>query len=197
MHPSSCDAEGSNASGGRQATPTSFRCPPRPVLAASPRLGLPSEVVGETPDMADLYPPTEPYDHGMLDGRRQPRLLGDARQSHRQARARRPRWARIELRREHRPFVNPDRYRVVLFDQRGCGRSTPHASDPATDMSVNTTRHLLADIGKHLGIEQWLLFGGSWGSTLILAYAERTASTGSACRPSRRKGRRRASPPPA
>jgi hypothetical protein len=107
MHPSSCDAEGSNASGGRQATPTSFRCPPRPVLAASPRLGLPSEVVGETPDMADLYPPTEPYDHGMLDGRRQPRLLGDARQSHRQARARRPRWARIELRREHRPFVQP------------------------------------------------------------------------------------------
>ena len=71
---------------------------------------------------------------------------------------------------------NPDRYRVVLFDQRGCGRSLPQASDPATDMTVNTTQHLLADMERlreHLGIERWLLFGGSWGSTLILAYAER------------------------
>jgi proline iminopeptidase len=72
--------------------------------------------------------------------------------------------------------VDPDRYRVVVFDQRGCGRSTPHASDPATDMSVNTTEHLLSDmeqLREHLGIERWLLYGGSWGSTLILAYAER------------------------
>jgi proline iminopeptidase len=70
---------------------------------------------------------------------------------------------------------DPERYRVVIFDQRGCGRSTPHASDPATDMSANTTRHLVADmelLREHLGIERWLLFGGSWGSTLILAYAE-------------------------
>ena len=69
-----------------------------------------------------------------------------------------------------------DRYRVVVFDQRGCGRSTPHASDPTTDMSVNTTEHLLRDmelLRTHLGIERWLLYGGSWGSTLILAYAER------------------------
>jgi proline iminopeptidase len=69
-----------------------------------------------------------------------------------------------------------DRYRVVVFDQRGCGRSTPHASDPTTDMSVNTTEHLLRDmelLRMHLGIERWLLYGGSWGSTLILAYAER------------------------
>ena len=67
------------------------------------------------------------------------------------------------------------RYRVVLFDQRGCGGSTPHASDPATDMNQNTTAHLIADMERlreHLGIERWLLFGGSWGSTLILAYAE-------------------------
>jgi len=71
---------------------------------------------------------------------------------------------------------DPDRYRIVLFDQRGCGRSTPHAGDPSTDMSVNTTEHLLADLEllrAHLGIERWLLYGGSWGSTLILAYAER------------------------
>ena len=75
-----------------------------------------------------------------------------------------------------RRAVDPERYRVVLFDQRGCGRSVPHASDPATDMGVNTTWHLLADMERlreHLGIERWLLFGGSWGSTLSLAYAER------------------------
>ncbi|MFB7515781.1 prolyl aminopeptidase [Streptomyces sp. NPDC056144] len=74
-----------------------------------------------------------------------------------------------------RRFFDPEAYRLVLFDQRGCGRSTPHAGDPAADMSVNTTAHLVADMERlreHLGIEQWLLYGGSWGSTLILAYAE-------------------------
>src|SRR5690606_2804953 len=68
------------------------------------------------------------------------------------------------------------RYRLVLFDQRGCGRSTPHASDPATDLSHNTTHHLIADMERlreHLGFERWLLIGGSWGSTLLLAYAQR------------------------
>ena len=71
---------------------------------------------------------------------------------------------------------DPARYKVVLFDQRGCGRSTPHASDPAADMSVNTTDHLVADIEalrEHLSIGRWLVSGGSWGSTLALAYAER------------------------
>ncbi|MDQ1722666.1 MAG: proline iminopeptidase [Pseudonocardiales bacterium] len=71
---------------------------------------------------------------------------------------------------------DPARYRAVLFDQRGSGRSTPHASDPAADLSVNTTWHLVADmeaLREHLGIERWLLSGGSWGSTLALAYAER------------------------
>jgi proline iminopeptidase len=68
------------------------------------------------------------------------------------------------------------RYRAVLFDQRGCGRSTPHASHIDTDMRVNTTQHLVADMERlreYLNIDRWLLFGGSWGSTLILAYAER------------------------
>jgi proline iminopeptidase len=67
-------------------------------------------------------------------------------------------------------------YRVVRMDQRGCGESRPHAADPATDMRPNTTEHLIADMERlreHLGIEKWLLFGGSWGSTLILAYAVR------------------------
>ncbi|WP_405624838.1 prolyl aminopeptidase [Streptomyces sp. NBC_00016] len=74
-----------------------------------------------------------------------------------------------------RRYFDPEQYRIVLFDQRGCGRSVPHASDPATDMRSNTTWHLVDDmerLRKHLGIDNWLLFGGSWGSTLILAYAE-------------------------
>jgi len=77
---------------------------------------------------------------------------------------------------ESRRLFDPDCYCVVLFDQRGCGRSLPHASDPATDMNVNTTHHLIADmerLRKRLAIERWLLYGGSWGSTLLLAYAER------------------------
>jgi proline iminopeptidase len=74
-----------------------------------------------------------------------------------------------------RRFFDPNRYRIVLLDQRGCGRSTPSAADPGTDLSVNTTQHLIADIEllrKHLNIEKWLIFGGSWGSTLGLAYAQ-------------------------
>lgn len=70
----------------------------------------------------------------------------------------------------YRRFFDPARYRIVLFDQRGCGKSTPHAS-----LIDNTTWHLVADmeaIRQHLGIERWLVLGGSWGSTLALAYAE-------------------------
>ncbi|PRW62097.1 prolyl aminopeptidase [Actinopolyspora mortivallis] len=71
-------------------------------------------------------------------------------------------------------FFDPDRYRVVLFDQRGCGRSTPHAGDTVAALNHNTTAHLISDLERlreHLGIERWLLFGASWGSTLGLAYA--------------------------
>ena len=74
-----------------------------------------------------------------------------------------------------RGHFDPARYRIVQFDQRGCGRSTPHASDPVTDLRHNTTWHLVADMERlreHLGIDRWLLYGGSWGSTLILAYAQ-------------------------
>jgi proline iminopeptidase len=73
----------------------------------------------------------------------------------------------------HRQFFDPAVYRVVLFDQRGAGRSTPFAS-----IENNTTWDLVADIEQlrvHLGIERWLVFGGSWGSTLALAYASRHA----------------------
>jgi proline iminopeptidase len=128
-------------------------------------------------DMAELYPPIEPYDQGMLDA-------GDGNLVYWETcgnPAGKPalfvhggpgQGCSPNMRRG----FDPDGYRVVLFDQRGCGRSTPHASDPATDMSLNTTGHLLADmelLREHLGIGRWLLCGGSCGSTLILAYAER------------------------
>ncbi len=69
-----------------------------------------------------------------------------------------------------RSYFDPSRFRIVLFDQRGCGRSTPHGR-----LEGNTTPDLVADIERlrcHLGIERWLVFGGSWGSTLGLAYAQ-------------------------
>ncbi|MDP4507514.1 prolyl aminopeptidase [Nonomuraea turcica] len=123
-----------------------------------------------------MYPPIEPYDHGMLD-------VGDGNLVY---------WE-VCGNPEGKPALvvhggpgsgcsvgvrktfDPERYRIVLFDQRNCGRSRPHASDPATDLSANTTHHLIADmevLREHLGIGKWLLYGGSWGSTLILAYAQ-------------------------
>ena len=71
----------------------------------------------------------------------------------------------------YRRFFDPAVYRIVLMDQRGCGKSTPHAS-----LVDNTTWHLVADLEalrKHLGLARWLVFGGSWGSTLALAYAQK------------------------
>ncbi len=70
----------------------------------------------------------------------------------------------------HRQYFDPEVYRIILFDQRGCGKSQPHAS-----LENNTSRHLVEDletIRKHLKIHQWVVFGGSWGSTLGLLYAE-------------------------
>jgi len=127
--------------------------------------------------MVESYPPIEPYEQGMLD-------VGDENLVYWEVCGNPGGKPALVV---HggpgsgcstgmRRAFDPDRYRVVLFDQRGCGRSTPHASDPATDMSRNTTGHLLADMERlrgHLGIDRWLLSGGSWGSTLILAYAER------------------------
>ncbi len=70
----------------------------------------------------------------------------------------------------HRRFFNPNRYRIILFDQRGCGRSTPHA-----ELQANNTNRLVSDIEnirELLGVSDWMVFGGSWGSTLAVAYAE-------------------------
>jgi proline iminopeptidase len=127
--------------------------------------------------MTALYPAIEPYDHGMLD-------VGDGNRVYWEVCGNPHGKPAVVL---HggpgsgcstgvRRYFDPQAYRLVLFDQRGCGRSTPPASDLRTDLSVNTTAHLLADMERlrqHLGIDQWLLFGGSWGSTLGLAYAER------------------------
>lgn len=76
---------------------------------------------------------------------------------------------------EARRQFDPSAWRIVQFDQRGCGRSTPHASSPDGDLSANTTPHLIADVERlraHLGIDRWLVRGSSWGSVLALAYAE-------------------------
>ncbi len=123
-----------------------------------------------------LYPPIEPYAHGMLDA-------GDGHRVYWEACGNPHGPPAVVLHGGpgsgrtvgQRRFFNPDAYRIVLFDQRMCGRSTPHASAPSADLSTNTTWHLLGDIERlrtHLGIERWLVFGGSWGATLALLYAE-------------------------
>ncbi len=74
-----------------------------------------------------------------------------------------------------RRFHDPERYRIIAFDQRGCGRSTPHASEPDADLSVNTTWDLVADVERlreFFGVSTWQVWGGSWGSALALAYAQ-------------------------
>lgn len=82
-----------------------------------------------------------------------------------------------------RGLFDPDRYRIVLFDQRNSGRSTPSAADPVVDLSANTTQHLVSDmetLRTHLGISRWLVWGASWGVTLAMAYAQSHAERVSA-----------------
>jgi len=118
-----------------------------------------------------FYPEIEPYQTGMLD-------VGDGHNLY---------WERCGTpgakpvvflhggpgagsNANHRRQFDPARYDILLFDQRGCGRSTPHAS-----LEANTTWHLVADIERLrelAGIERWMVYGGSWGSTLALAYAQ-------------------------
>ncbi|MGW8482212.1 prolyl aminopeptidase [Microbacterium sp. NPDC055903] len=123
-----------------------------------------------------LYPEIEPYDSGML-------LAGDGQRIAWEVSGNPDGKPVVFLHGGpgggtspwHRRFFDPERYRIVLFDQRGCGRSTPHVSAPDADLRFNTTHHLIADIEllrKNLGIERWQVFGGSWGSALALAYAQ-------------------------
>ena len=124
-----------------------------------------------------LYPPIEPYEHGRLD-------VGDGQVLYWETCGNPQGKPAVVLHGgpgsgctdSPRRLFDPAAYRIVLFDQRGAGRSTPHASEPSADLAVNTTHHLLRDIERlraHLGIERWLVHGRSWGSTLGLAYAER------------------------
>ncbi|MBC2774530.1 prolyl aminopeptidase [Rhizobium sp. AQ_MP] len=124
-----------------------------------------------TNELRGFYPEIEPFETGMLD-------VGEGHQIY---------WERFGTKGakpavflhggpggatspSHRRLFDPALYDVILFDQRGCGKSTPHAS-----IEANTTWHLVADIERLrelMGVETWLVFGGSWGSTLALAYAE-------------------------
>lgn len=125
----------------------------------------------------ELYPEVEPFDSGLLD-------VGDGHRIHYEQCGNPEGKPAILLHggpgggggTARRRFFDPERYRIVLIDQRMCGQSTPHAAEPGADLSTNTTWHLVEDIEKvreHLGIERWLVFGGSWGSSLALAYAEK------------------------
>jgi proline iminopeptidase len=126
--------------------------------------------------MPGLYPPIDPHDSGLLD-------TGDGHRIY---------WE-VSGNPEGKPAVflhggpgsgthplqrrmfDPAAYRIVLFDQRGCGRSLPSVRAADTDLTGNTTWHLVADMERlreQLGIERWQLFGGSWGATLAIAYAE-------------------------
>ena len=121
--------------------------------------------------MNSLFPPIEPYNHGWLS-------VGDGHEIYYEESGNPTGKPCLFV---HggpgggaspaaRQFFDPDKYRIVLSDQRGCGRSKPHAS-----IEANTTWHLIDDIElirETLGIDHWLVFGGSWGSTLSLAYAQ-------------------------
>jgi proline iminopeptidase len=121
--------------------------------------------------MRSLYPPIEPYETGLVD-------VGDGHQVYWELCGNPSGKPAVFLHGgpgggcspNQRRFFDPERYNILLFDQRGCGRSTPHAC-----IEANTTWHLVSDI-EHLrtmlGVERWLVFGGSWGSALALAYAQ-------------------------
>jgi proline iminopeptidase len=121
--------------------------------------------------MRTLYPPIEPYDTGMLPVSPVHTLYYEQSGN--------PAGTPVVFlhggpgggtKADYRQYFDPEAYRIVLFDQRGSGQSTPHAN-----LEDNTTWHLVDDIERlreHLGIESWVVFGGSWGSTLALAYGE-------------------------
>ena len=123
-------------------------------------------------ELRQPYPPIEPYESGMLD-------VGDGHQIYYERCGTPGAKPAVFLHGgpgggispEHRRLFDPARYDLTLFDQRGCGRSLPHAG-----LEANTTWHLVADIERlrqRAGVDKWLVFGGSWGSTLALAYAQK------------------------
>ncbi|MFI6817912.1 prolyl aminopeptidase [Nonomuraea sp. NPDC050328] len=126
--------------------------------------------------MRTLYPPIEPHDAGLLQ-------TGDGNEIYWEV-CGNPEGKPVVMVHGgpgggcgpgHRRQFDPERYRIILFDQRNCGRSRPHASDPAVSLEHNTTWNLVADmelLREELEVERWQVFGGSWGSALSLAYAQ-------------------------
>lgn len=126
----------------------------------------------QTRQLRTLYPAIEPYKSGMLD-------VGDGHRLYWEMSGNPSGKPVVFLHGgpgggsspDHRRQFDPERYNILVFDQRGCGRSTPHAS-----LEANTTWHLVDDIERlreQVGVEKWMVFGGSWGSTLALAYAQK------------------------
>jgi proline iminopeptidase len=126
--------------------------------------------------VTELYPEVEPYDLGLLD-------VGDGNLVYWETCGNPSGKPAVVVHGgpgsgcspSFRRLFNPSAYRVVLFDQRNCGRSRPSASNPATDLAKNNTHQLIADIEllrQRLAVQRWSVLGGSWGSTLSLAYAE-------------------------
>ncbi len=126
--------------------------------------------------MRTLYPAVEPYDTGMLDVGQGHRIYWEL--------CGNPHGKPVVFLHggpgagcspDHRRLFDPERYRILLFDQRNCGRSTPHASGMDVDLSTNTTWTLVEDMERlrtAIGVDCWQVFGGSWGSCLALAYAQ-------------------------
>jgi proline iminopeptidase len=143
----------------------------KPRGKASRERAKPARAKRAVPPLRTLYPPIDAYDSGML------RVSGQHEIYYEQSGNKRGQPALFlhggpggGTDARMRQFFDPKRYRIVLFDQRGCGKSRPNAS-----LVDNTTWHLVDDIEKLrklLGIEKWLVFGGSWGSTLAIAYAQ-------------------------
>ena len=126
--------------------------------------------------MREVYPAIEPFDQGLLD-------VGDGHRIYWETSGNPAGKPAVALHGGpgggrspgRRRAFDPEAYRLVQFDQRGCGRSTPSAADLDTDLATNTTRHLINDMERlraHLNIDRWLVWGGSWGVTLALAYAQ-------------------------
>jgi len=130
--------------------------------------------------MPELYPEVEPYDSGYLE-------VGDGHSIYWECCGNPEGKPALVLHGGpgsgctpwHRRLFDPERYRVVLFDQRNCGRSRPHASEPEVDLAANTTQALVGDIERlreQLDIERWLVLGGSWGARWRSRTARRTRS---------------------
>lgn len=126
--------------------------------------------------MRGFYPAIEPFEEGFLE-------VGDGHKLHWEISGN-PKGKPVVVlhggpgasaRPGYRRLFSPEHYRIVLFDQRHCGKSRPHASEPGIDLRTNTTAHLIEDIERlreFLSVERWMVTGGSWGVTLALAYAQ-------------------------